>query len=118
MEVHKEAILFLVGNNDKYKPTARQTKHIRIVVKSTRAVETLTMVNQVEACIFFFFFFFFFKFLLEILQLKDNSDNIKFPIKQPMPVYDLIHSSTQILDKRLCIEMAILREMIERKEIA
>ena len=29
-----------------------------------------------------------------------------------------VHSSTQILDKRLRIEMAILREMMDRKEIA
>ena len=32
-------------------------------------------------------------------------------------MHDSSHSSTQILDKRLRIEMAILREMLSKKEI-
>ena len=64
-------------------------------------------------------YFFNRKLLLEILQLKDNSDNIKIFCKiDNSCLYDLVHSSTQILDKRLCIEMAILREMIKGREIA
>ena len=94
-------------------PIACQSKHIRRVVKITLAAETLTIVDLAEACIFYR------KFLLEILQLKDNSDNIKIFCKTDNScLYDLVHSSIQILDKRLLIKMAILREMIERKEIA
>ena len=33
-------------------------------------------------------------------------------------LYDAVHSTTQILDKRLRIKMAILREMVDRGEIA
>ena len=33
-------------------------------------------------------------------------------------LYDLVHSSTQILNKRLHIEMAILREMMDREDIS
>ena len=106
-------IIFLVGSNDKYMPTAWQSKHVRRVVKSTLAVETLAMVDMAEACIFYR------KLLLEILQVKDNIDKIKIFCKTDnFCLYDFAHSSTQILDKRLRIEMAILREMLERKEIA
>ena len=85
---------------------AWQSNHIRRDIKSTLAPETL-------ACIFYR------KFLLEILQLKDNSHNIKIFCKTDNScVYDMVYSSTQILDKRLYMEMAILREMNEKKEIA
>ena len=100
MEVHKEAIyIFLVRNNDKYMPIVWQSKCIRSVVKSTLAAETLAMVGLAEACIFYR------KFLLKILQLKENSDNIKIFCKTDNScLYDSVHSSTQILDKRLCID--------------
>ena len=76
-------------------------------------------------------YFFNWKFLLEMLQLKDNRDSIKIFCKTDdrdnikifcktdnSSLYDSVHSSIQILDQRLRIEMVILREMIERKEIA
>ena len=106
-------ILFWLEKNDKYMTIAWQSKHIKRVIKSTLAAETLAMIYLAEACIFYR------KFLLEILQLKDNSDNIKIFIKTDNScLYDSIHSSTPILDERLHTEMAILREMSERKEIA
>ena len=102
----------MVGNNDKYMPIAWQSKRIRRVVKSTRAAETLAMVNLAKACIFY-------KNLLGILQLKGNTDNIKiFSKTENSCLYDLVHSSTQISDKRLHIEIVILRQIIKRKEIA
>ena len=80
-------IHFLVGNNDKYMPIAWQSKRIRRVIKSTLPAETLAMVDLAEACIFYR------KFLLEILQLKDNSDNIKIFCKTDNScLYDSIHS--------------------------
>ena len=62
-------------------PIAWQSKRARRVVKSTLTAETLAIVDTAEACIFHR------KLLLEILQVKDNIDNI------------------------------ILREMLETKEI-
>ena len=83
-------------------PIAWQSKHIRRVVKSTLAAETLAMVDLAKACIFHR------KFLLEKLQLKDNNDNIKIFCKTDNScLYDLVHSSNQILDKRFRVEMAI-----------
>ena len=86
-------IHFLVGNNDKYMPIAWQSKSISRVIKRTLAAETLAMVDLAEACIFYR------KFLLEILQLKDTSDNIKIFRKTGNScIYDSVHSLTQILD--------------------
>lgn len=103
----------MVGNNNKYMPIAWQSKRIRRVVKSTLAAETLAMVDMSEACLFYR------KLLLELLHLKDETENIKIICKTDNScLYDSVHSSTQILDKRLRIEMAILREMLDRKEIA
>ena len=79
-----------------------QSKHIRRVIKSTLAAETLAMIDRAEAYIFYR------KFLLEILQLKGNSDNIKiFCKKDNFCLYDSVHSATQILNKRLRTEMAV-----------
>ena len=50
---HGGYTIFLVGSNDKYMPIAWQSKHVRRVVKSTLAAETLAMVDMAEACIFF-----------------------------------------------------------------
>ena len=62
-----------------------------------------------EACLFY----------RKLLQLRDETDNIKIIWKTDNScLYDSVHSSTQILGKRLRIEMAILREMMDRKEIA
>ena len=69
------------------------------------------MVDLAEACIFYKTFF------CELLHIEDSS---KLPIvckTDNSGMYDCTHSSTQILDKRLRIEMAILREMVNRKEI-
>ena len=57
-------------------------------------------------------------YFLFTLQVKDNIDNIKIFCKTDNScLYHSAHSSTQILDKRLHIEMTVLREMLERKEI-
>ena len=59
------------------------------------------------------------KLPMELLQLKDKTENIRIIYKTDnYYLNNLVHSSTQILDKRLCIEMVILREMIDRKETA
>ena len=104
-------IIFVVGSNGNYFPVHWQSKRIRRVVKSTQAAETLAMVDLAEACIFYKTFF------CELLHIEDSS---KLPIvckTDNSGMYDCTHSSTQILDKRLRIEMAILREMVNRKEI-
>ena len=53
MEVHKEAIYFFwLETMTSICPLPLQSKHIRRVIKSTLAAETLAMVDLAEACIF------------------------------------------------------------------
>ena len=105
-------IIFLVGNNNQYMPIAWQSKRIKRIVKSTLGAETLVMVDLTEAC------FYYRKLILDLLQLEDHPTNIKITCKTDNScLYDAGHSTTQILDKRLRIEMAILREMVDRGEI-
>ena len=105
-------ILFLVRSNNKYMPIALQFEHIWRVVKIL-AAESLAMIDMSEACLLYR------KLLLEQIQQKDKTENIKIICKTNIScLYDSVHSLTQILDKRFYIEMAILKEMIDRKEIA
>ena len=75
--------------------------------------ETLAMVDLTEAC------FYYRKLILDLLQLEDYPTNIKITCKTDNScLYDAVHSTTQILDKRPQIEMVIFREMVDRGEIA
>ena len=85
------AIHFYVGSNNKYMPIAWQSNPIKIVVKSTLAAEILAMVDMSEAWLFYR------KLLLELLQLKDKTENIKILCKTDnSSLYDSLHSTTQI----------------------
>ena len=69
------------------------------------------MVDLAEACIFYK------TFLCELLHIEDSS---KIPVickTDNSGMYDCTHSSTQALDKRLRIEISILREMLSKREI-
>ena len=104
-------IIFIVGEKGNYFPLHWQSKKVRRVVKSTQAAETLAMVDLAEACIFYK------TFLCELLHIKDSS---KIPVickTDNSGMYDCTHSSTQALDKRLRIEISILREMLSKREI-
>ena len=102
-------VIFLVGANHKHVPVAWQSQRVKRVVKSTQAAETLALVDTMEACVFFR------SFLLETLQLKDEPHAIPIVCKTDNKgLYESAYSSTQILDKRLRIETAIVREMLEQ----
>ena len=105
-------IIFVVGDNKKYMPIAWQSRRIRRVVKSTLAAETLAMVDLAEACVFYR------KLLLELVNLQDVKENIPIICKTDnSSLFDAAHSTTQIQDKRLRIEMSILREMLNKSEL-
>ena len=56
--------------------------------------------------------------LLDIFKLNDETAVIPITCKTDNNgMYDSAHSTTQILNKRLRIEMAILREMLQQQEI-
>lgn len=84
-----------------------QSGRIKRVAKSPQAAETLAMVDTAETCVYYR------NFLMDLLGIKDHNclpiccriDNVA--------LHDLVHSSTQILDKQLQIETAIPQEMLE-----
>ena len=107
-------VVFLVGENKKAVPIAWSSHRLKRVVKSTHAAETLALVDGVEAAIFYR------KFLLDLLS-RDNYTIADIPIEcktDSRAAYQAAYSSTQILDKRLRIETAIVREMLERGTLA
>ena len=105
-------IIFLVGSNKRYFPLSWQSRRIRRLCKSTQAAETLALVDLAESC------FYYRKFILDLLEIPDTVINIPITCKTDNNgLYDSIHSSTQILDKRLRLEMSILREMLSKREI-
>ena len=104
-------ITFLTDGRGSF-PLAWQSQKVKRVVKSTQAAETLALVDAAEASLYYK------SFLLELLGVSNKS---QFPIHcktDNASLHGSVHSNTQILDKRLRIETAILREMISRGEIA
>ena len=103
-----------LSDGQKSFPLAWQSQKVKRVVKSTQAAETLAMVDAAEASVYYR------SFLLELTGLKDKDDKL-FPIHcktDSAALHASVHSNTQILDKRLHIETAILRGMLSSEEIA
>ena len=96
-------------DGDKCAPIQWQSKRLRRVVQSTLAAETLAMVEGMESA------YLTSKILSEIL----HNSTTPIPVEAMTDCYSLYeaaHSSTSIDDRRLRIEMAILREGILKKE--
>ena len=106
-------VIFLVGSNGNSSPLAWEAKKIRRVVKSTLASETLPMVEAVDmayylGCI-----------LTEILFNNCKSNNIPIEcVVDNKSLFENIHSTKNVGEKRLRIDLAALKEMIEKKEIS
>ena len=110
---HGGYIIYLLGENGRTAPVAWQSRKLKRVVKSTQAAETLALVDLAEAS------FYFRSLILELLHMSDHSENIPIHCRTDNSgLLESIYSSTQILDKRLRIETALLREMIEKREIS
>ena len=78
------------------------------------AAETLIQVECAEAC------FWIANLLREIIN--PNNTNSKLPIIEcntdSHQLYDAVHSIKPIQDKRLQIDVSLLREMLEKKELS
>ena len=93
-------------------PLAWQSNKIKRVVKSTQAAETLAMVDAAEASVYYQSF---------LRELVGSLPEYKFDIfckTDNASLHGSVHSNTQIIDKQLRIETAILREMLLKKELA
>ena len=105
--------IYLVSENNISSPIMQKSKKLCGVVKSAIAAETLIQVKAIDAC------FWLAKLLSEMLYCKPNDDrNIKIECyTDNYQLHDSVCSIRHIQDKRLRTEIALLREMINKKEI-
>ena len=106
-------IIFLVGENEKCCPLAWEAKKIRRVVKSTLAAETLALVEAVDMA------FYLGCILSDILY--NGSKTLEIPIQcyvDNKSLWDNIHSTKNVSEKRLRIDLGSLKEMLEHKDIS
>lgn len=99
-----------VRSGDYSCPVEWQSKKLRRAAKSTLAAETIAMVESMENAIYIS------SLLKEIL----SSSTGDIPINCFTDNYSLFqtaHSTTSISDKRLRIELAILREALNREDV-
>ena len=103
-------ISFLIDKDGAYCPLAWQSKRIRRVVNNTLAAETLTVVEAAEASVF----------IAKCFAILVASDSPGFPISimsDNKSLVDNLHTTTSIENKRLRIDVGVLRDMLDRKEI-
>lgn len=107
-------IIFLLGENGKCCPLAWESKKIRRVVKSTLAAETLALVEAIDMGCFVQYL------LSEILNggstLKPNISIECYVDNHSL--WDNIHSTKNVSEKRLRIDLAGIKQMLERKEVS
>lgn len=105
-------ITFLVDKNGVYCPIAWQSRRIRRVVKSTLAAECLAAIESAESSVLLC------TILNELLCSKMNSCKINVIVFcDNRNLVDSVYSSTIIEDKRLLIDVCVLRDMVSNGEI-
>ena len=102
-------ILFLIDTNGIYSPLTWQSHRIKRVVKSTIAAECLAAMEAAESA-------FLMKTLLLDIYGSDTSVNVVVYCDNRNLV-DCIKSCTSIEDKRLLVDVSVLRDMVSHGEI-
>ena len=102
-------VSFLIDKNGVYCPLAWQSKKIRRVVKSTLAAECLAAVEAAEVTIYLA------NVLKNILCISRNIDTVLFSDNRNL--VNAVHSCTNLEDKRLVIDVSILRDLLEQQEL-
>ena len=101
-------IVFLRDESGQRCPIYWQSRKLKRVVKSTLAAETLALVEGAEVS------FYIASILKEMTRTKEIPIKCKVDNKS---LVDALSSSKQVDDKRLRIDIAVLDDMLERKEI-
>ena len=102
-------IVFLIDTNGIYSPLTWQSHRIKRVVKSTIAAECLAAMEAAESA-------FLMKTLLLDIYGSDTSVNVVVYCDNRNLV-DCIKSCTSIEDKRLLVDVSVLRDMVSHGEI-
>ena len=105
-------IIFLCKSDKNYAPILWKSRKIQQVVRSTLAAETLAMEEALEEC------FITRSILLEIYH-RDAESGL-FPIycyTDSVSLLESVHSTKTLKQKRLKVDVCVVREMLEKKEI-
>lgn len=102
-------VSFLVDKNGLYCPVMWQSRKIRRVVKSTLGAECLAAVEAAENTIYLA------TLVANILNLSRRIDTFLFCDNRNL--VNAVHSSTNLEDKRLVIDISVLRDMIDQQEL-
>ena len=103
-------VIFLADSNGVKCPLTWQSKKVRRVVKSTLAAETLALLDAAEAGIYMA------NLIGEILNM-DSLPLVKCYVDNKSLV-DSLHSTKQVDDKHLRLNLAVLGDLLERGELA
>ena len=102
-------VIFLTNNTGlKLSPIGWKSKRIKRVVKSTLADKVLSLVEAAES----------YSWLQNLLNEITGMEKLNIECKTDgQSVFNAVHSMTALLDKRLRVDVAILREMIGKGKI-
>ena len=104
-------ITFLVDSNGTYCPISWQSRRIKRVVKSTVAAECLAAIESAESSVLLCTIF------REMCSRRDNSSVNVVIFCDNRNLVDSVHSTTSIEDRRLMIDVCVLRDMVSHGEI-
>ena len=102
------SIIFLSDDQKRISPICWWSKKLRRVCKSTEAAETMAMLDAIDACIWLS------SMLKEINGEKLGEISINTDNKS---LYENVHSTTAVAEKRLRVVIAAIRESIRRDEV-
>ena len=105
-------IIFLVGENGRSCPLAWEAKKIRRVVKSTLAAETLAASDAVDMS-------YYLGTVLSEILFRVNDKNV-IPICSYVDnhsVVENVHSTKRVNEKRLRIDLAALKELVQEGHV-
>lgn len=106
-------IVFLVGENGNCCPISWSAKKIRRVVKSTIAAETLALVDGLDVACYIK------GILTEILFPKGEGNMMPIDCYiDNKSLFESVHSTKAVSEKRLRIDIASIKEMIQKEEIS
>ena len=103
-------IVFLADNRGCKCLVSWQSRKVRRVVKSTLAAETLALLDAAESGIFVA------SMIGELLNIGSYRPTVKCFVDNKSLV-ETLHSTRNVDDKHLRINIAVLREMIEKRDI-
>ena len=103
-------LIFITDSRGRRNILSWQSKKVRRVVKSTLAAETLALLDGVEASILFS------SIIAEVLNLGVNRPIVKCYVDNRSLV-EAVYSTKVLEDKLLRINMAVLRDLLSRREL-